>query len=313
MFIENLNPAKLEKHGLGLDALRERFPAPRDLRAVRDSGSTAPTPALPGYDLIAQARSGMMSVTGDDGVPQRVSTALSDVAAGTVAAFAIAAALVRQQTHGSGEIIDVVAPRGRPRLHVTADRQLPRGRPGAAPVRRHRLGGRDLPDVPDERPPDRRRRRQRPALAARLRGAGPGRRWPTSPTWPPTPGAARVATRSSTPSRRCSTDDDRGRGAQGACRTSGVPCSLINSLSEVVERPAGAWLARRSSSRSTRVAGDFRGVARPWRLGSETDVGQPRLPAPAAGRARARDPRGCRIRRRSGSHDLVEAGVVWLP
>ena len=44
----------------------------------------------PGYDLIAQARSGMMSVTGDDGVPQRVSTALSDVAAGTVAAFAIA-------------------------------------------------------------------------------------------------------------------------------------------------------------------------------------------------------------------------------
>ena len=31
---------------------------------------------------------GLMSVTGADGVPQRVSTALSDVAAGTVAAFA---------------------------------------------------------------------------------------------------------------------------------------------------------------------------------------------------------------------------------
>ena len=48
-----------------------------------------------------------MSVTGVDGVPQRVSTALSDVAAGTVAAFAIAAALVRQQQTGEGEIVDV--------------------------------------------------------------------------------------------------------------------------------------------------------------------------------------------------------------
>ena len=70
-------------------------------------GLDGPDAALPGYDLIAQARSGIMSVTGDDGVPQRVSTALSDVAAGTVAAFAIAAALVRQQQTGEGEIVDV--------------------------------------------------------------------------------------------------------------------------------------------------------------------------------------------------------------
>ena len=70
-------------------------------------GLDGPDASLPGYDLIAQARSGLMSVTGVDGVPQRVSTALSDVAAGTVAAFAIAAALVRQQRTGEGEIVDV--------------------------------------------------------------------------------------------------------------------------------------------------------------------------------------------------------------
>ena len=70
-------------------------------------GLDGPDAGLPGYDLIAQARSGMMSVTGVDGVPQRVSTALSDVAAGTVAAFAVAAALVRQQQTGEGEIVDV--------------------------------------------------------------------------------------------------------------------------------------------------------------------------------------------------------------
>jgi crotonobetainyl-CoA:carnitine CoA-transferase CaiB-like acyl-CoA transferase len=49
-----------------------------------------------------------MSVTGEcGGMPQRVSTALSDVVAGIVAAFAVAAALVRQQRTGLGELIDV--------------------------------------------------------------------------------------------------------------------------------------------------------------------------------------------------------------
>ena len=106
VFIENLNPSKLEKHGLGLQGLAERFPH-LVICALSGFGLTGPDAALPGYDLIAQARSGMMSVTGDDGVPQRVSTALSDVAAGTVAAFAIAAALVKQRTTGVGEIVDV--------------------------------------------------------------------------------------------------------------------------------------------------------------------------------------------------------------
>lgn len=106
VFIENINPGKLEKLGLGIDSLRARFPH-LVICAVSGFGLTGPDSALPGYDLIAQARSGMMSVTGDNDVPQRVSTALSDVAAGTVAAFAIAAALVRQQRSGVGEVIDV--------------------------------------------------------------------------------------------------------------------------------------------------------------------------------------------------------------
>ena len=106
VFIENIVPTKLEKHGLGLEGLRERFPQ-LVICAFSGFGLDGPDASLPGYDLIAQARSGLMSVTGVDGVPQRVSTALSDVAAGTVAAFAIAAALVRQQRTGEGEIVDV--------------------------------------------------------------------------------------------------------------------------------------------------------------------------------------------------------------
>ena len=106
VFIENIVPTKLDRHGLGLGMLRERFPQ-LVICALSGFGLDGPDAGLPGYDLIAQARSGLMSVTGADGIPTRVSTALSDIAAGTVAAFAIAAALVRQQMTGEGEVVDV--------------------------------------------------------------------------------------------------------------------------------------------------------------------------------------------------------------
>jgi len=107
VFVENINPAKLEKRGLDPKVLRERFPR-LIYCALSGFGLDGPDRAKPGYDLIAQARSGLMSVTGaKGGTPQRVSTALSDVVAGMVAAFAVAAALVRQQSTGEGELVDV--------------------------------------------------------------------------------------------------------------------------------------------------------------------------------------------------------------
>lgn len=201
VFIENLNPAKLERHGLGLDALRERFPR-LVICALSGFGLDGPDAALPGYDLIAQARSGMMSVTGDAGVPQRVSTALSDVAAGTVAAYAIAAALVRQQRHDVGEIIDValleadlafMSP-GSP----ASSRAIPNPAPAAAPTRWSRSTRRSgRATAPSSSP-----------WATTRSGSTPARHWawtswPSGPTWPPTPDAARAGTRSSTPSSRC--------------------------------------------------------------------------------------------------------------
>jgi crotonobetainyl-CoA:carnitine CoA-transferase CaiB-like acyl-CoA transferase len=103
----NIVPHKLASLGLDPHELRRRYPK-LIVCVVSGYGMDGPDAALPGYDLIAQARSGIMSVTGaKGGSPQRVSAPLSDVAAGTVAAFAIAAALVRQQTTGDGEIIDV--------------------------------------------------------------------------------------------------------------------------------------------------------------------------------------------------------------
>jgi crotonobetainyl-CoA:carnitine CoA-transferase CaiB-like acyl-CoA transferase len=106
VFVESLNPRKLGRLGLDPDAVRARHPG-LIYCAISGFGLEGPDAHLPGYDLIAQARSGLMSVTGETGgMPQRVSTALCDVAAGTVAAFAIAAALRRQALTGEGELID---------------------------------------------------------------------------------------------------------------------------------------------------------------------------------------------------------------
>ncbi len=107
VMLQNLNPSKLVR--MGLDAETVRGANPRLVYcAMSGFGLDGPDSSAPGYDLVAQARSGLMSVTGAcGGDPQRVSTALSDIATGMCAALAINAALVRQATTGEGDVIDV--------------------------------------------------------------------------------------------------------------------------------------------------------------------------------------------------------------
>ncbi|MBY4108321.1 CoA transferase [Rhodococcus fascians] len=107
VFVHNMNPSKLVRLGIDGGSLRARQPR-LIYCALSGFGLDGPDAHLPGYDLVAQARSGLMSVTGEKGrSPQRVSTALSDIVTGMSAAIAINAALVRQALHGEGETIDV--------------------------------------------------------------------------------------------------------------------------------------------------------------------------------------------------------------
>ncbi|MGY1605138.1 CaiB/BaiF CoA transferase family protein [Geodermatophilus sp. SYSU D00815] len=107
VLIENLNPSKLQALGLAPEQTLARYPR-LVFCAMSGVGLTGPDAHLPGYDLVAQARSGLMSVTGAaGGSPQRVSTALSDIVTGMSAALAISAALVRQRLTGRGDLVDV--------------------------------------------------------------------------------------------------------------------------------------------------------------------------------------------------------------
>jgi crotonobetainyl-CoA:carnitine CoA-transferase CaiB-like acyl-CoA transferase len=91
--IENFKVGGADRLGVGYEAVRERNP-----RVVYCSitgfGSERRPPGRPGYDFVAQAESGLMSITGPaDGPPSKVGVALVDVLAGLHAAAAVLAGL----------------------------------------------------------------------------------------------------------------------------------------------------------------------------------------------------------------------------
>lgn len=101
--IENFKLGTAERMGLDRDSVAERNP-----RVVYCSitgfGSGREPRGRPGYDFVAQAESGLMSITGEpDGEPMKVGVAMVDVLTGLHAAVAILAALHR----GEGERIEV--------------------------------------------------------------------------------------------------------------------------------------------------------------------------------------------------------------
>ncbi len=108
VLVENYRPGAFEALGLGYDVLKARNP-----RLIYCSlsafGSTGPRRELRGYDNVIQAFSGIMAMTGDDPAkPFKSGAPVMDYAAGTTAAYAIAAALLqRERNGGQGTHIDV--------------------------------------------------------------------------------------------------------------------------------------------------------------------------------------------------------------
>jgi crotonobetainyl-CoA:carnitine CoA-transferase CaiB-like acyl-CoA transferase len=106
VLIENFKPGGLARFGLDYEAVRAANP-----RIVYNSitgfGSGAGR-RVPGYDLMVQAISGLMSLTGDpDGPPYRAGISVFDVMAGNHAAIGILAALRHRDATGEGQLVEV--------------------------------------------------------------------------------------------------------------------------------------------------------------------------------------------------------------
>jgi succinate--hydroxymethylglutarate CoA-transferase len=83
--------------------------APRLIRcSITGYGSSGPKSALPGYDFVLQAESGLMSICGEpDGVPTKYGVAIVDVCTGMLASSSIVAALNARQRTGKGQKVEL--------------------------------------------------------------------------------------------------------------------------------------------------------------------------------------------------------------
>lgn len=105
--LENYRPGVMEKLGYGWEALHERLPR-LIYGAVSGFGHTGPDALRPAYDMVAQARGGVMSITGEkDRDPVRVGASIGDIVAGMFLTQGVLAAVIDRAKTGLGRKVDV--------------------------------------------------------------------------------------------------------------------------------------------------------------------------------------------------------------
>src|SRR2546423_4948788 len=107
VLIDNFRLGTLEKWGFTETWFEQS--APRLVRcSITGYGSSGPKAALPGYDFVLQAESGLMSICGErNGQPTKYGVAIVDVCTGMLASNAILAALNARHRTGKGQKVDL--------------------------------------------------------------------------------------------------------------------------------------------------------------------------------------------------------------
>ncbi|TDU31738.1 crotonobetainyl-CoA:carnitine CoA-transferase CaiB-like acyl-CoA transferase [Panacagrimonas perspica] len=104
--VENFKAGGLKKYGLAYEDLKRVNPR-LVYCSITGFGQSGPNSDRPGYDFIAQAMGGMMSVTGEkDGPPTKPGVAMADLSTGMYAAVSILVALRHAERTGEGQHID---------------------------------------------------------------------------------------------------------------------------------------------------------------------------------------------------------------
>jgi crotonobetainyl-CoA:carnitine CoA-transferase CaiB-like acyl-CoA transferase len=132
VIIENFRPGALQKLGLGYQAVSARNPG-IIYASISGFGQDGPYRERAAMDLILQAESGMISITGEEGGSGvRCGTSIADMAAGMYAAYGIMLALRVKDKTGEGQYIDMSMMEGQLGLLNTmiasygVDRELPK-------------------------------------------------------------------------------------------------------------------------------------------------------------------------------------------
>ncbi len=147
VLVQNLAPGATARLGLSYAALSPRHPR-LIVCDISGYGESGPYARKKGYDLLIQAESGLISVTGTPEQPSRVGISVADIATGMYAQSAVLAALLRRERSGQGAhvtvaMLDALAEWMSYPMYRTAyaDSPLPRealSHPALAPYGAHR-------------------------------------------------------------------------------------------------------------------------------------------------------------------------------
>lgn len=106
--VENFRPGVTKRLGIDFDSLKQHNPQ-LIYASISGFGQDSPLASYPAYDIVAQAMSGLMSVTGfPETGPTRSGESIGDVCAGMFASWAISSALFARERHNeAAQYIDV--------------------------------------------------------------------------------------------------------------------------------------------------------------------------------------------------------------
>ena len=106
ILLENYRPGAMTRLGLGYDVLKEINPR-LIYTSISGFGQTGPWADRPGFDLMAQAMSGVMSVTGyPGGPPVKAGVPVADIGCALFAVYGTLAAYIGAKATGQGQYID---------------------------------------------------------------------------------------------------------------------------------------------------------------------------------------------------------------
>lgn len=132
VFVQNLAPGAAERLGLGPDDLTAINPRLIWV-GLTGYGNDGPMRSTKAYDMLVQAESGLISITGTPEQPTKTGVPTADIASGVYMAMSVTAALFRRERTGEGAVIDVsmfdatAEWLGHPMyVRMYGDRQIPR-------------------------------------------------------------------------------------------------------------------------------------------------------------------------------------------
>lgn len=106
VFVHNLGPGAVDRLGYDWPGVHDRWPALIDCM-ISGFGSDGPYRSRKAFDLLLQAESGLLSVTGPESEPARVGISIADISAGMYALSSVLACLYERREGHAGRFIDI--------------------------------------------------------------------------------------------------------------------------------------------------------------------------------------------------------------